>query len=932
MLPSLEQLQKILNTEISQKYNNRAVIGGLPKVLAFWEANARREQINPEAIADLVIRIKAYPELPPDKRPLAIAELLDLVQSTNDKEMARRRGSAPAKPAPTPRPQPQRPPAPPQRPAAQPRPTPRQTQPERPPTSAAREPNPPPQFASPKLRPVPPPAPKPAFTQEAPASGELRAPETRAPEGRAANEPRTPVEHSHGRGSNSGERSSFAIEPLDPRPRKTTPRPLKSLEPVDPNAPLDAPITVLKGVGPETAKDYERLEIRTLRDLLLYFPRRYDNYSKMKTINRLEYGEECTLIATVWEVRERKFRANRAMLKVVLSDGTGMIEVTEFNPYRKQLLQPQRQVVVSGRVDQYLGRLTIVPREWERLDVELLNTGRIVPVYSLTEGIYQRSMRSLTSQLVNYWARKQPDPLPAEMVARTSLLAYGEALAQIHFPDNESQLEAAQHRLAFNELLALQIGVLRQRRQWQSAQGQALPVDDAWLMTFTNNLPYKLTNAQIRALADVRADMSRPVPMNRLLQGDVGSGKTVVAAVAMAQAVQAGAQAALMVPTSILAEQHFNTISKLLSEESQVSGDGEPAPIPRPPSSIRLLQGSTPKAEKDEIYAGLRSGEVKVVVGTHALIESPVEFANLGLVVIDEQHRFGVAQRAALRGKGAAAPHLLVMTATPIPRTLALSVYGDLDLSILDEMPPGRQPITTHILHANERERGYAFVRREVQKGRQAFLIFPLVEESEKSEAKAAVEEHARLQKEVFPELKLGLLHGRMKTDEKDEVMQKFRAGEFHILVSTSVVEVGVDVPNASVILIDGANRFGLSQLHQFRGRVGRGEHASYCLLVSDSPRPEPDERLKAMEATQDGFKLAEKDLELRGPGDFLGTRQSGFVGLRTARLSDLKTIEKARREALALFERDPELALPEHSGIAELVNKFWQVGAGDVS
>ncbi|MBL8046299.1 MAG: ATP-dependent DNA helicase RecG [Anaerolineales bacterium] len=955
MLPSLEQLQKMLKAEIAAKYNNKAVIGGLPKMLAFWEPNARREQIDAEAIADLVIRIKAYPELPQDKRPLAIAELLDLVQSTNDKEMVKRRGSAPARPepkpaAPAPRPQPQRPPTPPQPRPAQPERTPKppfskenarpqpnaqreQNMPRE--NRAPREPNAPREQSAPyeggaprsqpvpqKPRPVPSPAPKPTFTQEVPATGALQP---------AAKEPHKPAEHSqHGR--SGGDRNSFAVEPLDPRPRKIAPRPLKSLDPVDPNAGLDAPITVLKGVGPETAKDYERLEVRTLRDLLLYFPRRYDNYSKMKTINRLEYGEECTLIATVWEVRERKFRANRAMLKVVLSDGTGMIEVTEFNPYRKQLLQPGRQVVVSGRVDQYLGRLTIVPREWERLDVELLNTGRIVPVYSLTEGIYQRSMRSLTSQIVNYWAPKQPDPLPADMVERTSLLAYGEALAQIHFPDSEPQLEAAQHRLAFDELLALQIGVLRQRRQWQSAQGQALPVEDAWLMTFTNSLPYQLTNAQTRALADVRGDMSRPVPMNRLLQGDVGSGKTAVAAVAMAQAVQAGAQAALMVPTSILAEQHFKTISTLLAASDGTQVTGDVIPNPQSLTSIRLLQGSTSKAEKEEIYAGLRSGEVKVVVGTHALIENPVEFANLGLVVIDEQHRFGVAQRAALRGKGATAPHLLVMTATPIPRTLALSVYGDLDLSILDEMPPGRQPIGTHILHANERERGYAFVRREVQKGRQAFLIFPLVEESEKSEAKAAVAEHERLQKEVFPELKLGLLHGRLKPDEKDAVMQSFRAGEFHILVSTSVVEVGVDVPNASVILIDGANRFGLSQLHQFRGRVGRGEHASYCLLVSDSPHPEPDERLKAMEATQDGFKLAEKDLDLRGPGDFLGTRQSGFAGLHTARLSDIRTIEKARREAIALFERDPELSAPEHAGVANLVNKFWHTGSGDVS
>ncbi len=723
------------------------------------------------------------------------------------------------------------------------------------------------------------------------------------------------------------------MEPLDPRPRRQAgPRPLKAQDPVNPTAGIDAPLTVLHGVGPETAKDFARLGLESLRDLLLYFPRRYDNYSQLKTINRLEYGEECTLIATVSEARKRKFGVNRSMLKVVLADGTGLIEVTEFNPHRERLLTPGRQIVVSGKVSQYLGRLTILPREWEQLDHELLNTGRIVPVYGLTEGLYQRSVRSLTAQVVNFWARKQPDPLPSDMVLRSALMPYGEALAQIHFPDNEAQLEAARHRLAFNELLCLQIGVLRQRRHWQAEAGQPLTIADEWLASFANTLPYQLTGAQNRAVADLRQDMSRAVPMSRLLQGDVGSGKTVVAAAAMAITVQAGAQAALMVPTSILAEQHFKTISRLLANSLWQIADGGSSQVISPqPSAIRLLQGSTPAAEKDEIYAGLRSGAVKIVVGTHALIESPVEFANLGLVVIDEQHRFGVSQRAALRGKGAN-PHLLVMTATPIPRTLALTVYGDLDLSILDEMPPGRQPITTYTLHANERERGYQFIRREVQKGRQAFLIFPLVEESEKIDAKAAVEEHARLQKEIFPQFKLGLLHGRMKPDAKDEVMSNFRAGEHEILVSTSVVEVGVDVPNVTVILIDGANRFGLAQLHQFRGRVGRGEHASYCLLVSASPNPAPDERLKAMEATQDGFVLAEKDLDMRGPGDFLGTRQSGFAGLTTAKLSDVKTIEKARREAQLLFERDPELQLPEHQPLAQMVQAFWTPGSGDVS
>ncbi len=703
-------------------------------------------------------------------------------------------------------------------------------------------------------------------------------------------------------------------------------------------------MTVLRGVGPETAKDFERLGLLTLSDLLHYYPRRYDNYARMKTINRLQYGEECTLIATVTDMHERKFKGNRTMLQVVLSDGTGTIEVTEFNPYRKHLLTPGRQVVVSGKVDQYLGRLTIKPREWEKLDVELLNTGRIVPVYGLTEGLYQRGLRNLTAQVTNYWARRQNDPLPAEIVKRAELMVYGEALAQIHFPDNEPRLADAQHRLAFDELFALQIGVLRQRRDWQSQPAQPLTIADAGLDALVNSLPYPLTGAQQRVVGEIRADLARSTPMNRLLQGDVGSGKTIVAATAMAIAVGAGAQAALMAPTSILAEQHYRTLLKLFAPPAEpmpdpLSEDGVSTPAPTPaPAPVRLLQGSTPAAEKAEIYAGLRDGSIRMVVGTHALIEDPVEFANLGMAVIDEQHRFGVAQRAALRAKGrnqdgaAVSPHLLVMTATPIPRTLALTVFGDLDLSILDEMPPGRQPITTYLLHANERERGYAFVRREANKGRQAYLIFPLVEESEKIEARAAVEEHARLQKDIFPEFKLGLLHGRMKPDEKDAVMAAFKANETQILVSTSVVEVGVDVPNATVILIDGANRFGLSQLHQFRGRVGRGEHASYCLLTSDSPDPTPDERLQAMEQTQDGFVLAEKDLEMRGPGDFLGTRQAGFAALQAAGLGDIATIEKARREARVVFEVDPELESPEHVGIRKLVDAFWQTGTGDVS
>jgi ATP-dependent DNA helicase RecG len=659
---------------------------------------------------------------------------------------------------------------------------------------------------------------------------------------------------------------------------------------------------VLKGIGPETAKDYARLGLETLRDLLYYFPRRYDDYSRMKTINRLVMGEECTVIGTILESHLRPMR-NRGgkMLKIIIGDPTGELEVTFFNQeFLARTLTQGKQIVISGRIDQYLGKLTIVPKEWEELDRELLSTGRIVPVYRANADVTSKNIRKLAATVAQYWAPRQPDPLPADLVERAGLMKYGDALAQIHFPDNQERLAAAQHRLAFDELLMVQLGVMRQRRQWQSHAGTPLPATDEWLQGLLATLPYPLTGAQQRAVGEIRADMARDVPMNRLLQGDVGAGKTAVAAIAMALAVQAGSQAAIMAPTSILAEQHYRTLSSLL------------APVVGSDSGIRLLQGSTSVLEKAEIYEGLRTGAIKVVVGTHALIEDPVEFARLGVVVVDEQHRFGVAQRAALRGKGSS-PHLLVMTATPIPRSLALTVYGDLDLSVLDEMPPGRQPIQTHLMQAQERERGYAFIRSQVQRGRQAFVIFPLVEESEKIDAKAAVDEHARLQREVFADFRLGLLHGRLKPDDKETVMTKFRAGEFDILVSTSVVEVGVDVPNATLMIVEGAERFGLAQLHQLRGRVGRGTGKSTCLLIRGQRLTDVGRaRLALMRETSDGFRIAEEDLRLRGPGEILGTRQSGDVAFRVARPEDVEAFASiAQSDAKLLLDRDGGLANP---------------------
>ena len=482
----------------------------------------------------------------------------------------------------------------------------------------------------------------------------------------------------------------------------------------------------------------------------------------------------------------------------------------------------------------------------------------------------------------------------------------------MHFPDDLQTLARARRRLSFDEFYVLQIGVLQQRRQWQSEPGIPVQVDRSRLDAFLSGLPYELTGAQQRALGEIVRDLEDERPMSRLLQGDVGSGKTVVAAAAMLAVTAAGYQSALMAPTEILAEQHLKTLEGLLAEHGV---------------RVALLTGSVPRAEKERIGQDLAAGEIDVLVGTHAVIQHGVEFKSLALAIVDEQHRFGVRQRGALRSKGYN-PHMLVMSATPIPRSLALTLYGDLDLAVIDEMPPGRQPIQTKWFAPAERERAYRFVRSQIGKGHQAYVICPLVEESDKVEAKSAVEEHARLQKEIFPDLNLGLLHGRMKADEKDAVMRAFRDGQTHILVSTAVVEVGIDVPNASVMLVEGANRFGLAQLHQFRGRVGRGEHQSYCLLLADASTPDAEARLRAISQTDDGFELAEEDLKLRGPGEFFGTRQSGLPDIKLARLGDSGLLEMARNEARSLFEVDPELGQPEHRLLARRLHKFWQMEA----
>ncbi len=689
---------------------------------------------------------------------------------------------------------------------------------------------------------------------------------------------------------------------------------------------LDSPVTALYGVSNVYAKRLKRLGVATIGDLLYLLPRRYEDFSALKTINQLRYGEEVTVVGNVWETQNRTTRREKVVTTSIIGDETGTIQCTWFNqPYLAKQLRPGRQVVISGKVDLYLGRLVFQSPEWEPLERELIHTGRLVPIYPLTRGLYPRWMRRLMKRVVDQVAKALPDPLPHELQHRRGLLDLPTAISQIHFPDDWTMLALACRRLSFDEFLLIQLGVLKQRKTWQAQPGQAIAIDEKLLGEMLSSLPFVLTEAQHRTLGEILHDLSEPFPMNRLLQGDVGSGKTVVAIIAMAMTVASGLQAALMAPTEILAEQHYATINEFV-QTLEARGGALSGFHP----TVRLLTGKLNKEERLEIHQEIEEGTADIIIGTHALIQEGARFHNLGLVVIDEQHRFGVSQRASLRQKGFN-PKVLVMSATPIPRTLALTLYGDLDISTIDEFPPGRQRIITEWLAPRERERAYSFLHHQIAQGRQAFIICPLIEESEKISAKAATTEYERLQERIFPSLRLGLLHGRMGGEDKEKVMGKFRNGELDILVSTAVVEVGVDIPNATVMLVEGADRFGLAELHQFRGRVGRGEHQSYCLLLSDSPSIQGEHRLKVIESTQDGFKLAEEDLKMRGPGEFFGTQQSGLPELRLARLSDVKTLEEARQEALRIIALDMDLELPEHRLLAEGVEKFWR-GEGDLS
>ena len=705
---------------------------------------------------------------------------------------------------------------------------------------------------------------------------------------------------------------------------------------------VNSPIDRLKGVDTKLSARFKRLDVATVKDLLYLFPRRHLDYGNVVKIADLTLDAECTVVGNIWEARQISLgqKGRLKATEAIIGDDTGNIKVVWFGQgYLANSLKANATIAISGKPEIYRGHRTFQSPEYELVypGREQIHTGRAVPVYPLTEGINARNMRRITKQAVDDWLGGLDDPIPGYILQRHNLLGLQQAVNQAHYPDNSDSWYDSRRRLAFDELLILQLAVLQRRRHRNlTMSGVSLNVDSLVVNKFIDSLPFPLTNAQQRCVLEILENIRTGTPpMNRLLQGDVGSGKTVVVLIALLVAISAGYQGGLMVPTEILAEQHFQTIASLLGAVADSRFNNVVTANPEglsKPISIGLLTGSTPAKVRREITSRASDGSLDLLIGTHTLIQSGIDLPNLALAVMDEQHRFGVIQRSELRQQGLDNPHSLVLSATPIPRTLSLTLYGDLDISTLDELPPGRQPIPTRFIESDNRDVAYGFLRRQIEEGRQGFIICPLINESESIDAKAATDEFERLSKEIYPDLSLALLHGRMTSKEKDRVMRVFRDGEVNILVSTSVVEVGIDVPNASVMMIEGADRFGLSQLHQFRGRVGRGEHKSYCILLSDDPSELAKARLSKLEQFNDGFKLAEADLELRGPGDFFGTRQSGLPNLKMAHLSDRDLLADARKEANALLEKDPDLSQEIHRLLAEEVSGFLDQASSEFS
>ncbi|HEY8517972.1 MAG TPA: ATP-dependent DNA helicase RecG [Candidatus Binatia bacterium] len=688
-----------------------------------------------------------------------------------------------------------------------------------------------------------------------------------------------------------------------------------------------APITSVAGVGPQRAAELERFGLHTVEDLLYHLPFRYDDRRSLRRARDLRPGEAATTVLEIKRVEQRQVGkgGRRQVLSAIAADDTGMVELVWFNQIRwfRSRLKPGGRWLVHGKVERgYDVALRIVHPELEPAEDGdgVTASPRVVPVYEKPTTMPASTMRRIVHAALDAAAPLVPDAVPPAVRARHRLLPLGEALRRVHRPTTDADVPAlsaarsAEHKsIVFDELFFVQLGLLLRKAQVAREVGVAFDGPGELTARMIASLPFPLTAAQQRVIEEIAADQRAPHPMHRLLQGDVGSGKTVVAVAAALRVIEHGWQAAIMAPTELLAEQHWNTVRNVAGNLGV---------------DLWYLTGEATAADRRAVLPHLAAGRPGLVVGTHALIQEDVRFARLGLAVVDEQHRFGVMQRAALsrRTEDGIAPDVLLMTATPIPRTLALSVYGDLDLSYIDELPPGRKPVVTRVFSMAQRKRAYELVRREVEAGRQAYIVYPLIEESEASDLRDATSGAAELQNEVFPDLRVALVHGRMPSSERERIMRAFKAREFDVLVATTVIEVGIDVPNASVIVVEHAERFGLAQLHQLRGRVGRGSDAAYCLLIADwAQSKEARERLRVMTETRDGLKIAEADLAIRGPGALLGTRQAGIPDFRVANLlRDAAILRDARKAAEEVLARDPGLVRPESAALVRVLEARW--------
>lgn len=866
MPSALESLVKILKLEQQKACQDTAVIGGLKAFSETWKDQAVQQAKRPEhyiLIDELVDLLHEYESIPTfDERYKSISYMLDRIMGREPapEKYAARLASL---------------------------------------TIEEKKPAPPPPAPKPRPEPV---SPSPQQHQHHHASSSVGS------DAALKKDWDDPEVNSHYKAPTPVTTASRLLRP--PRER----REISLDEALRNDKDLDQVISHIKGIGPKLAESFHALDLYTIRDALNYLPRRYDDYTRMLKISELKPFETVTVIGTVVFTQTRVSKNNRQDFFMTVEDGTGRLAVTFFNQYwLMSKIRKGSQISLRGKVTIFRDMLQMSNPEWEALDLDNLKENQIVPVYRLTESLKPRSFRRWMKQIVTDWADKLVDPLPLAMLERAELADLNWAVKQLHFPLSMEHLGHARRRYIFDQLLTLQLAILGNRREWQAQAAIPLMIEAADLQTFKEAVfDFELTSAQNRVVSEILGDFEKSIPMNRLIQGDVGSGKTAVALIALVVAFMNQKQAAMMAPTSILAEQHYRNLEKMLLNY----------PFEDKPR-IALLTGSLNNAERQAIYEGLASGEIDIVVGTHALIQEGLVFKQLAVAVIDEQHRFGVEQRGALRGKGTN-PHLLVMTATPIPRTLALTIHADLDLSVIDEKPPGRKAIRTKIYSPADREVLCDAIRREIYAGRQAFIVHPLVEASEGIDARSAIEAYEEFQ-QVFYQQRVCLLHGRMASTEKDEIMAAFANHKYDVMVTTSVAEVGVDVPNASVVMIEGANRFGLAQLHQFRGRVGRGEHQSYCFLIPDQMTVESTQRLQAMEKTEDGFELADLDWKMRGAGDLIGQKQSGrsIIQLMDEVLPDL--VELSRQEALTLYAEDPDLVMEQHSILARRVDEIRQ-------